>query len=60
MTEFVSMKFQAERDSLLSLPQSGHKKDSGGETMKHFTTVEWIDFVNQVISPSAWMKWRII
>ena len=31
MTEFVSMKFQAERDSLLSLPQSGHKKDSGGK-----------------------------
>ena len=24
-----------------------------GKTMKHFTTEEWIDFVNQVVSPGA-------
>ena len=27
------------------------ERKAGGETMKHFTTEEWIDFVNQAVSP---------
>jgi len=37
-------------DSLLPLGSGGKEGSKGGRDMKHFSTEEWVDFVNQVIA----------